>query len=197
MKIKSLIFLSFLSIQPLMAVSFDAETFGASLNGWDKKRTANYTFTEATYRTHAPAITPTPSRGIFLSMQVDLRSGMGNAAVCHLHLTFSSAGILESAQIKGLVGKRNIDTGLIRRPEAPVAPPVAEGAAAVPVKPFHATDELVAELFTSFDGEMKRINAAAEGEKKDLLSRLSGKPAFDLGAGLRHNLNLVLQNVRR
>jgi hypothetical protein len=44
---------------------------------------------------------------------------------------------------------------------------------------------------------MKRINAAAEGEKKDLLSRLSGKPAFDLGAGLRHNLNLVLQNVRR
>lgn len=197
MKIKLTLVASLLISLPAFAVTFDLEAFGASLNGWDKKRTANYTFTDAKYRTHLPTITPTPSGGIFVATRIDLLSGVGTAAISNLHLTFSSTGVLESAQIKGNVGHRALDTGVVRRPEAPPAPTTPEGAVPVPAKPFHATDELVTELFSSFDGEMKRLNAAAEAEKRDLFARLAGKPAHDLSAALRHNLNNILRSVYR
>lgn len=197
MKTKLTLLAALLFSLPAFAVTFDLDAFGTALNGWDKKRTANYTFTDAKYRTHLPTITPTPSGGIFVATRIDLLSGVGTAAICNLHLTFSSSGTLESAQIKGNVGHRSLDTGVVRRPDAPAAPAAAEGAVPVPAKPFHATDELVAELFSSFDGEMKRLNTAAEAEKRDLFARLAGKPAHDLSAALRHNLNLILRSVRR
>lgn len=179
------------------AVTFNNDGFGGQLNGWHKNRTATYSFTDARYRTHMPTITATPSGGMFLTTQVDLLGGGKKGAVTYLSLTFSRSGVLESAQIRGTRGGKEIDTGMIRRPEAPAAPMAAEGEAAAPAKPFHATDELINELFNRLDAELNKKDAK-EGERRDLFSRLSGgSRQADLAAGLRHNINLILQNVVR
>jgi len=197
---KPLIFLAALLLSTnAFAVSFDTEGFGQSLNGWSKKRTATYDFTDAKYRTHIPTLTGTPSGGLFLSTQVDLLAAGDQRSTCHINLTFSSTGTLESAQIRGTVGNKAVDTGLIRRPEAPEAPIAAEGAPAPVRRPFHATDELIAELFSVFDAEVKKVVDAKDKDRTDLFSRLSsgGSKRADLSAGLRHNINMLLQHTRR
>lgn len=198
MKTRLFSLLALLSFTPAcFAVSFDAEGYGSNLNGWNKKGFADYSFTDSSYRTHRPTMTKTPSGGLFLTTQVDLMSKKTSAAVCHLCLTFSSAGLLESMQIKGTVAGKSVDSGLVRRPEAPALAASGEGAA--PVRPFHATDELVAGVFTAFDTELERALTARKADRKDLLSRIFSRGAFtaDLSAGLRHNVNLILQNVGR
>ena len=182
------------------AASFDTEGFGASLNGWKKNRTASYSFTDAKYRTHIPTITYSPSGTMFLSTQIDMLAAAGKGAICQIELTISPSGLLEGVQIKGNVGNKAIDTGLVRRPEAPTpAPAPAEGAAVAAPRPVNATDEMIAELFVSFDTEMKKFTEAKGSIRSDLFSRLSGNnvKTADLAAGLRHNLNLMLQNVSR
>ena len=115
------------------AVSFDTEGFGTSLNGWRKDRTANYAFADAKYRTHIPTITFSPSGSMFISTEVDLLATAGKGAICQIGLTFSSYGVLEGAQIKGSINNKALDTGLIRRPEAPaVAAAPADGVAVPP-----------------------------------------------------------------
>jgi hypothetical protein len=180
-----------------LAVSFDTEGFGSRLNGWKKDRTASYAFTDAKYRTHVPTITYSPSGAMFLSTQVDMLALAGKGAICHIDMTFSAGGQLEGVQIKGLINNKAIDTGLVRRPEAPALEPVVEGATAAPPRPFHPTDEMIAELFIQFDAQMKKVTEAKEGWRSDLSSRLSGNTvkSADLSAGLRHNLNLMLQHV--
>ncbi len=179
---------------PLHAVSFDLTGFGARLNGWTKNRSATYQLTDGSYRTHVPTVTATPSGGMFLSTQVDLLKP--GTATCHLGLTFSAAGFLESAQIKGMVDGAAVDTGLVRAPEPPSAMAPVEGAATVPPRPFRPTDELIAALFSQFDTEVQKA-IDARGERRDLFSRLSKQAkSADLSAALRHNLNLILQNVR-
>jgi hypothetical protein len=183
------------------AASFDTEGFGSRLNGWQKNKTANYSFTDAKYRTHVPTITYSPSGMMFLSTQVELLAAAGKGAICQIGLTFSPSGVLDGAQIKGSVGNKALDTGLIRRPEAPaavVAP--ADGSSAVSApRPFNGTDEMVVELFTRFDTEMKKVTEAKETLRSDLFSRIAGNPvkSADLSAGLRHNVNLMLQHVNR
>lgn len=183
------------------AVSFDADGFGLSLSGWRKNRSAVYSLADGNYRTRMPSITATPGGGIFLSTQVDYLTGGG--ATCHLQLTFGPSGTLEGAQIKGLVAGRNLDTGLVRRAQPQPAPAPVEGDASAPPPPAplrgHPTDELIAELFTSFDNEFRRVAEAKEKQKRDLFSRLSRSSprSADIAAGLRHNLNLILQHVHR
>ncbi len=180
------------------AASFDTDGFGSRLNGWQKNRTTTYSFTDAKYRTHVPTVTYSPSGSMFLSTRIDMLSSVGNGAICQMHLTFSSSGSFEAGQIKGTINCKSFDTGLVRRPEVHSAPAPAEGATAPPPPALNATDELIAEVFISFDGEMKRLNDA-KAARKDLFSRLSGSSvkSADLSAGLRHNLNLILQNVSR
>lgn len=180
-----------------IAASFDTEGFGSRLNGWKKDRTASYAFTDAKYRTHLPTITFSPSGTMFLSTQVDLLAMAGKGAICQIGLTFSPTGTLEGAQIKGTIGGKALDTGLIRRPEAPAAP--ADGETAEPPRPFRATDEMITELFVRFDAEMKKFTEAKGSMRADLFSRMAGNnvKSADLSAGLRHNINLMLQHVRR
>jgi hypothetical protein len=187
---------------PAHAVSFDTEGFGQRLNGWRKDRTACYSLTDAGYRTHIPTITGTPGGGMFLSTEVDL-VGCGSAgAVCHLGLTFSASGVLEAAQIKSLVEGKNLDTGLIRRQQVQSATPAAEGEeapAVAPPPPGNPTDEMIAELFESFDTEFKKVTESKDKQKRDLFSRIGRTTprAADIAAGLRHNINLILQHVNR
>ncbi|MBK1884210.1 hypothetical protein JIN85_17455 [Luteolibacter pohnpeiensis] len=186
---------SCLCLLPSGAVTFDMKSLGASLNGWDNHQTAHYSFSDTHYQTHQPTLTRTPSGGMFLSAQVDLISKGSAAAVCHLGLTFSSAGVLESAQVKGTISGKSIDTGLIRRPDAPQVSAAEESAE--PPRPFHATDELINEVFVAFDGEMEKALGERKKDRKDLISRIFTHGAYkaDLSAGLRHNLNLILQSV--
>lgn len=199
MKTTTIILVAILVSGPAcFALSFDTGGFGLMLNGWKANRTTSYQLTDGHYRTHVPTITATPSGGMFLSTQVDLVVAGGKGATCHIGLTFSSDGALEMAQIKGTVENKALDTGLIRRPERPPLPVAMEGETPQPPRPFHATDEMIAELFSAFDAEMKRVVAAGEGERRDFFSRLSKKGASsaDLSAGLRHNVNLLLANVK-
>jgi len=188
---KSLL-VSLILVTPAFAVHFDDVGFRREFSGWKKNKTANYEFTDTTYRTYIPTITATPSGGIFLTTQVDLVAFGTNGAVSHIDLRFNSRGDLLSAQIRSTVDTKIIDTGLVRRPEAPA--PV-EGQKA---KPFDATEELLVTLFSTFDMEMKKISEGKENEKRDLFSRLSSDKdakTSNLPAGLRHHINLLLKHT--
>lgn len=176
----------------LQAASFDSTGFGTQLGGWRKNGTAVYEFTDAKYRTHKPTITQSPSGALFLSTQVDMLSAAGNGAVCQLGLTFSREGKLESIQIKATVRGKALDTGLVRPSEAP-----AEGEGVVKSSGLSPADEMVVEVFRLFDIEMKKVTEAETGFRSDLAARLSGNnvTSADLTAGLRHNVNLMLQHV--
>ncbi len=137
---------------------------------------------------------------MFLSTRVDMLSLAGKGAVCQIGLTLSAGAVLEGIQIKGTIGSKSLDTGLIRRPEAPAAPAPAEGAApAAPASPVRATDEMITELFVRFDSEMKKFTEGKDTMRSDLISRMSGNnvKSADLSAGLRHNVNLMLKHASR
>jgi hypothetical protein len=185
-------------ITPAFAVGFDTEGFGQSFNGWRKDRTAIYDFTDAQYRTHMPTITETSDGGIYISTQVDLIAFGDAGAVSHIDMTFSRSGMLLSAQLRSTIGRKTIDTGLVRRPEPPAPPIVVEGQPAPRVMPFNAAEELIIELFNRYDAEMRKVSEGKDAEKRDLFSRLGGSKnakSANLAAGLRHNCNLMLQHV--
>lgn len=192
------ILLALALVSPVFAVGFDTEGFGQSLNGWKKNGTALYDFTDAQYRTYKPTITHTTDGGIYISTQVDLLAFGDAGAVSHIDMTFSSGGTLLSAQLRSTIGRKTIDTGLVRRPEAPTPPVAVEGQPAPKVMPFHAAEELIIELFNRFDAEMRKVSEGKDAEKRDLFSRLSGgknAKSANLAAGLRHNCNLMLSHV--
>lgn len=184
-------------ITPAFAVGFDSASFGQRLNGWKKDRTTVYEFTDATYKTYMPTITATPDGGMYISTQVDLLVFGGQGAISHIDMTFSSGGTLLSAQLRTTIGRQIIDTGLVRRPEVPVAPIAIEGQPAPVMPRFDATEELIIDLFNRYDAEMRKISEGKDAEKRDLFSRFSNKNAksANLAAGLRHNVNLMLQSI--
>lgn len=189
------IFLALALITPAFSANFDSEAFGKRLNGWQKNHSAYYQLTESNFRTYKPSATKSPEGGMALSTQVDLVIFGGQAALSHIDMVFSVDGILLSAQLRSSIGRKTIDTGMIKRPEAPA---VVEGEKA-PVK-FNGTEQLLTELFQRFHGELARITEEKDSEKRDLLSRLFGSKNTkfeNLEAGLRYNADLILQHVSR
>ncbi len=184
-------------LTPAFAVQFDTDGFGQQLNGWKKDRTTLYDFTDATYRTYMPTITATPGGGMYVSTQVDLVAFGGQGAISHIDMSFDSGGTLLSAQLRTTIKRKVIDTGLVRRPEAPAAPVAVEGQPAPVAAPFDATGELIIDLFNRYDLEMRKITEGKDAEKRDLFSRFSSADAksANLAAGLRHNVNLMLLHV--
>ena len=55
----------------------DVDAFGKELGGWDSKRkkAADYSMSDAEYRTFRPVITETPGGGRFISIRIDNRRG--------------------------------------------------------------------------------------------------------------------------
>lgn len=188
------ILLAITLIVPLNAAQFDTEGFGQKLNGWKKNRTTQYELTDATYRTYMPTITATPGGGMFLTTQVDLITFGGVTAVSHIDMAFSAGGTLLSAQLRSTIQRKTIDTGLVRRPETPM---IVEGETTRIDRTFNPTDELIIDLFSRYDMEIKRVWESKDAEKRDLFSRFSSKGAknVNLPAALRHNINLMLQFV--
>jgi hypothetical protein len=192
------ILLALALITPAFAVGFDTEGFGQRLNGWTEKGTTEYHFTDAQYRTYKPTITETTDGGIYISTQVDLIAFGSYGAISHIDMTFSAGGTLLSAQLRSTIGRKTIDTGLVRRPESPEPPVAVEGEPAPRIMPFHATEELIIELFNRYDTEMRKVSEGKDAEKRDLFSRLGGSKnakSANLAAGLRHNCNLMIQSV--
>lgn len=184
-----------LSILTLMALgyssqaaSFDKEAYGDKLSGWDKNGTASYSFTDAKYRSHMPTITHSPLGAMFVTTQVDMFASAGKGAVCQLALTFAADGVLQGLQIKAAIHGKALDTGMVRRPQA------SEGGAPSALAP---SDEMVVEVFSRFDSEMQKVLGAKESTRADFFSRLFGGrvKSANLAAGLRHNVNLMLQCV--
>jgi hypothetical protein len=188
------IFLALALITPAFSASFDSEAFGKRLNGWQKNHTASYQLTDTNYRTYKPSITKASEGGLALSTQVDLVMFGGKAALSHIDMSFSADGTLLSAQLRSSIGSKTIDTGMIKRPEAPAK---VEGETA-PVK-FNGTEQLLTELFNRFHGELAQITEDKNSEKRDLLSRLfrSKSKIANLEVGLRYNCDLILQHVSR
>ena len=58
--------------------------------------------------------------------------------------------------------------------------------------------KLVLELFRKLDTQFEKIEESDKKERKDLWGRLNGSKLSeaDVAAALRHNLNLLLMNVR-
>lgn len=183
---------------PAFAVGFDTEGFGQSLTGWSKDRTATYKFTDATYRTYIPTLTATPGGGLYISTQVDLVAFASQGAISHIDMTFTADGTLISAQLRSSLAGKTIDTGIVRRPEPPAAPLASDGEEKPVLVTYDGTGELIFDLFNRYDAEMRKITEGKDAEKRDLFSRLGGRNSAktaNLPAGLRHNVNLMLQHV--
>lgn len=183
---------------PASAVTVDIDSFGASLNGWRKNRTAYYTINSNPYLTYKPTITPNAAGGIFISTRVEHKPRFGKTTTCYIELNYSGEGTLLSAQIKVMAGELLMDTGAIAQPPLAAAP--AEGEAP-PVNPepwLNPTTRMVNQLFTALDAEFTKTAKLAQGEKKDVFSRVFGKGTqrADLSAALRHNVNLLLGYTR-
>ena len=182
---------------PANAVTVDVENFGASLNGWRKDRTAYYTIDKHAYVTHKPTITPNASGGVFISTRVDHKKSFGKKTTSYIELNYDSEGMLLTAQIKIMAGNVRLNSGAISRP--PLAPAPEGGAPAADPEPWLSpTARMVNQLFSALDTEFAKLTKAAEGEKKDVFNRVFGKgyDGADLAAALRHNLNLLIGNVR-
>ncbi len=195
--IKTLIVSAFTSIVlllPTSAVQFDVESFGQSLNGWRKNRTASYTIDNHAYRTHRPTISPAPGGGIFVSTRVEHAPRIGKLTTSYIELVFSPTGILLTGQLRVVVKDQQITTGMITRPPLPTK---GEGEAPVvdPTPWNTPTTQLVNDLFKGLDTELGKLAKSDLAGKRDLVSRLFTKDygSADLAGALRHNLNLMLK----
>jgi len=183
---------------PASAVTFDTATFGESLNGWRKNRTASYSIDNHSYLTHKPTVTPSPGGGIFISTRVEHRPTLGKKTTSYIELSYSDEGTLITAQIRMMAGDQQVNTGLITRQALAPAPLEGEPPV-VNAEPWNTpTKVLIQDLFKSLDVEFAKVAKLDREEKKDVFSRVFGKgyQSADLAAAIRHNLNLVMRCTR-
>ena len=179
---------------PASAVTFDTDTFGQSLNGWLKDRTASYSIDHHSYLTYKPTVTPSPGGGIFISTRVEHRPTLGKKTTSYIELSYASDGTLISAQIRVMAGDKQLNTGLITR-QALAPAPVEGEVPAANAEPWNTpTKVLIQDLFKSLDTEFAKVAKQDLEGKKDVFSRVFGKgyQSADLAAALRHNLNLMI-----
>ena len=180
---------------PASAVTFDADTFGQSLNGWRKNRTASYSIDNHGYLTHKPTVTPSPGGGIFISTRVEHRPALGKKTTSYIELSYGTEGTLITAQIRIMAGDKQVNTGLITR-QALAPAPVEGEVPPVNAEPWNTPPKvLIQDLFKSLDTEFAKVAKQDLEGKKDVFSRVFGKgyQSADLAAALRHNLNLVMR----
>ncbi|MGC6458108.1 MAG: hypothetical protein ACON4R_07035 [Akkermansiaceae bacterium] len=183
---------------PAQAVTVDVDSFGAALNGWRKNRTASYKIDEHPYLTFKPTITPNASGGVFVSTRVEHKKTFGKKTTAYIELNYDSESTLLTVQIKVMANGLRLNSGAIARP--PLAPAPSAGApAAGDAEPWLSpTARMINQLFTALDGEFTKLAKAKQEEKKDVFSRVFGKgyDGADLATALRHNLNLLIGNIR-
>ena len=119
MKIRSIAKALFLLLPTslLAEVSINEAKLGESLGGWKKRgdKTAEYSLSGADYRTYKPEVTPTPDKGIFISLRIDhIRGWLSSDDHAVLEITVDKEGKVVSAQSSIAIQGRSVTSDLIR-----------------------------------------------------------------------------------
>ena len=142
--------------------------------------------------------TGSPQGGVFVSTRVEHKKTFGKKTTAYIELDYDSESTLLTVQIKVMANGLRLNSGAIARP--PLAPAPSAGApAAGDAEPWLSpTARMINQLFTALDGEFTKLAKAKQEEKKDVFSRVFGKgyDGADLATALRHNLNLLIGNIR-
>lgn len=170
----SLAFLAALVVPSFAEVTVDDQSFGTSLGGWNKRNTAEYDLSGATYRTYKPEVSPTPDGGLFISVRIDhLRGWLASNDHAILEITVSPKGSIASAQSNIAIQGRSIKSDvIISTNEAGKSILTPEGAVQV------GTDLVV--------------NLTAKLMRENIVE--AGRVSFP--AVLRHNYNRLFQAIR-
>jgi hypothetical protein len=163
--------------QGYAGVSIDEATFGESLGGWKKRasHTEVYTLSGAKYRTYKPEITPTPDKGIFISIRIDhVRGWLSSDDHAILEITVDKEGRLISAQSSIAIQGRSISSDLIR----------GSTAAGQQVVGVDRAVQIGTDLVADLSSKMLREKIVEPGR-------------VSFPSVLRHNYNLLYQSIRK
>ncbi len=163
-------------------VEVDIEKFGASLGGWtkEKKKAAEYKFSETDYRTYKPEVTVAPDGGVFISVRVDhLRGMFSSDDHASLEMSFAPDGTLLSSQAAISIQDRRISSDMFRSG--------GNSAAKAAGDLVGGTAEKAAKLGS---------NVFASLASKVLREKVTEPGRIAYPAALRHNYNLLFQCVK-
>lgn len=163
-------------------VEVDIEKFGASLGGWtkEKKKAAEYKFSETDYRTYRPEVTQSPDGGLFVSVRVDHLRGMFSADDhASLEMSFGRDGTLLSSQAAISIQARRITSELFREGGNSVGKAAGDYVNGVAEK----AAKLSGNVFASLASKVLRENVTEPGR-------------IAYPAALRHNYNLLYQCIK-
>lgn len=182
MSLRPLFFVFAITSLAHAGVEVDIEKFGESLGGWnkEKKKAAEYKFSETNYRTYKPEVTQSPDGGVFISVRVDHLRGMFSADDhASLEMSFAPDGTLLSSQAAISIQARRITSDLFREggdSVGKVAGDYVNGMAEKAAK-------LSGNVFASLASKVLRENVTEPGR-------------IAYPAALRHNYNLLYQCVK-
>lgn len=182
MSLRPLLFLTLLASVAHAGVEVDIEKFGASLGGWnkEKKKAAEYKFSEVDYRTYKPEVTTAPDGGVFISVRVDHMRGMFSADDhASLEMSFAPDGTMLSSQASISIQDRRISSEMFRsggNSAAKAAGDLVGGTAEKAAK-------LSSNVFASLAAKVLREKVTEPGR-------------IAYPAALRHNYNLLFQCVK-
>ncbi|MCX6852588.1 MAG: hypothetical protein NTY98_27170 [Verrucomicrobia bacterium] len=163
-------------------VEVDIEKFGESLGGWtkEKKKAAEYKFSEVDFRTYKPEVTTAPDGGVFISVRVDhLRGMFSSDDHASLEMSFAPDGTLLSSQASISIQARRISSDMFRnggKQAAGAAGQVVGGTVAQAAK-------IGSDVFGTLASKLLRENVTEPGR-------------IAYPAALRHNYNLLFQCVK-
>lgn len=163
-------------------VEVDIEKFGESLGGWtkEKKKAAEYKFSEVDYRTYKPEVTAAPDGGVFISVRVDHIRGMFSSDDhASLEMSFAPDGTLLSSQAAISIQSRRISSDMFRSGGSSAAKAAGELAGGTVEK----AAKLSSNVFASLAGKLLRENVTEPGR-------------IAYPSALRHNYNLLYQCVK-
>ena len=112
MKLRPLALFLLIASVARAGVEVDIDKFGESLGGWtkEKKKAAEYKFSEVDFRTYKPEVTTAPDGGVFISVRVDhLRGMFSSDDHASIEMSFAPDGTLLSS---GGAGMRALRTPL-------------------------------------------------------------------------------------
>jgi hypothetical protein len=182
MNLRPLVLLLLTASLARAGVEVDIEKFGTSLGGWnkEKKKAAEYKFSEVDYRTYKPEVTAAPDGGVFISVRVDhLRGMFSSDDHASLEMSFAPAGSLPSSQAAISIQARRISSDMFRSGGSSAAKAAGEFAGGTVEK----AAKLSSNVFASLAGKLLRENVTEPGR-------------IAYPAALRHNYNLLFQCVK-
>ncbi len=163
-------------------VEVDIDKFGESLGGWtkEKKKAAEYKFSEVDFRTYKPEVTTAPDGGVFISVRVDhLRGMFSSDDHASIEMSFAPDGTLLSSQAAISIQARRISSDMFRSGGSSAAKAAGELAGGTVEK----AAKLSSNVFASLAGKLLRENVTEPGR-------------IAYPAALRHNYNLLYQCVK-